>query len=254
VSPTPWAERAADRSPSVQRSRSRSVQQTRVIIDAARRLIMDKGGRFTTQELVKEAGVALQTFYRHFAGKDQLLVAVIGDMIAEAAAVYEERARHLPDPVARLRSYLDDVLASLNEEGDDNDSGPRFVTSEHLRLHQILPDEMAEATRPFVELVLRQVRLAEAEGLLAPTDPERDAWLVTRLVMTTYHHYAFATTDDSAEEIIDHLWSFCLAALGGSRPVTPVTPATPAAPAPSAAPAKRSRSSNPSKPSKARSR
>ena len=34
------------------------------ILDAARRLVDDKGEAFTTQELIKEAGVALQTFYR----------------------------------------------------------------------------------------------------------------------------------------------------------------------------------------------
>jgi TetR/AcrR family transcriptional regulator len=47
--------------------------QQQGIIDAARRLIIAQGSSFTTQDLIKEAGVALQTFYRHFAGKDQLL-------------------------------------------------------------------------------------------------------------------------------------------------------------------------------------
>jgi len=212
-SPESWAERAADRSPSVERSRSRSTKQAKAIIDAARRLIAEKGERFTTQDLIKEAHVALQTFYRHFAGKDQLLVAVIGDFVAEAAAQYEEAARHLPDPVARLRFYVMVTMRNLAPDGDN--SGPRFITAEHLRLHQIFPDDIAEATRPFAELVLRQLRAAEAEGLLAPADAERDAWHVTRLVMTTYHHYAFATTDESPDEIGEHLWAFCLAALGG---------------------------------------
>lgn len=216
-SPESWAERAADRSPSVQRSRLRSAKQAKVIIDGARRLIAEKGGRFTTQDLVKEAGVALQTFYRHFAGKDQLLVAVIGDLIAEAAAQYEEAARGLPDPVARLRFYVTSTLRAVGGD-DDEVMGPRFVTAEHWRLYQLFPAEVTEATRPFAELVLREIRAAEAAGLLAPTDPERDAWHVTRLVMTTYHHYAFATTDESVEEIGEHLWAFCLAALGGSKP------------------------------------
>ena len=80
----PWAERAADRSPAVQRSRARQMEQATLIVDAARRLIAERGERFTTQELVKEAGVALQTFYRIFAGKDQLLLAVFENLIAES--------------------------------------------------------------------------------------------------------------------------------------------------------------------------
>ena len=215
-SPGSWAERAADRSPAVERSRSRSTKQAKTIIDAARRLIAEKGEKFTTQELIKEAHVALQTFYRHFAGKDQLLVAVIGDLIAESVGQYEQAASRLPDPVARLRFYVMATLRNLTTGGDN--FGPRFITAEHWRLHQLFPDDIAEATRPFAEMVLRQIRAAEAEGLLAPADPERDAWHVTRLVMTTYHHYAFATADESAEDIGEHLWAFCLAALGGPRP------------------------------------
>ena len=37
------------------------VQQARLIVDAARRLVAEKGENFTTQDLIKEAGVALQT-------------------------------------------------------------------------------------------------------------------------------------------------------------------------------------------------
>jgi hypothetical protein len=57
-----WAERVADRSPVVRRSRDRGVEQARSIVAAARRLIESKGPNFTTQELIKEAGIALQTF------------------------------------------------------------------------------------------------------------------------------------------------------------------------------------------------
>lgn len=214
TTPDLWAERAADRSPSVQRSRARSIHQAKVIVDAARRLIARKGGTFTTQELVKEAGVALQTFYRQFAGKDQLLVAVLEDMIGEAAVQYEERARDLPDPVARLRSYVMDTLRTVGGQRGGAPAG--FVVSEHWRLHQIFPDEIAQAMRPWHDLVLREIQAAEAAGLLHPRDAEQDAWLVTRLVTAVYHHHAFAASDRSPEEIGEQVWGFCLAALGGS--------------------------------------
>ena len=62
-----WAERAADRSPVVQRSKE---QERRAghgrSLRRPRRLIETKGPSFTTQELIKEAGIALQTFYRYF--------------------------------------------------------------------------------------------------------------------------------------------------------------------------------------------
>jgi AcrR family transcriptional regulator len=207
-----WAERAADRSPSVQRSRSRSVQQAKVIVDAARRLVSEKGDNFTTQELVKEAGVALQTFYRYFGGKDQLLLAVIEDLIAESTVRYAELARDLPDPVARLRLYIVSAVTASDQE-DDAKFGARFVTSEHWRLHQLFPDELSEATRPFRDLVAGEIRAAVDAGLLHPADPTRDAWLIEQLVMAVFHHFAYATVKD--EGIGEALWQFCLAALGG---------------------------------------
>jgi TetR/AcrR family transcriptional regulator len=206
-----WAERAADRSPSVQRSRSKSIQQAEQIVVAARRLIEKQGGQFTTQELVKEAGVAIQTFYRCFGGKDQLMLAVLEDLMTESAQVYDEAARSLPDPVARLRLYLERVLGALERVSAP---GARVVAAEHWRLYQLYPDEVSQAIQPFVDLVHREVEAAAAQGLLAPTDPPRDAWLLTRLLMGVYHHYAFAEIDDM-DAVIEHTWAFCLGALGG---------------------------------------
>ena len=213
TSPLPWAERAADRSPTVQRSRARQIEQAEAVVKAARRLTAERGERFTTQELVKEAGVALQTFYRLFAGKDQLLLAVFEDMIAEYCVLVEEAARELPDPVARLRFYVTQTVQPL---GTDDSIGPRFVTAEHWRLHQLFPEEMSHATQAFTDLVARELEAAAAEGTLAPADPQRDAWFVTKLVMAVFHHYAFADPPPDTRAIGDELWAFCRGALGGT--------------------------------------
>jgi TetR/AcrR family transcriptional regulator len=214
-SPLPWAERAADRSPAVQRSRARQIEQAKVVVDAARRLIAERGDAFTTQELVKEAGVALQTFYRLFGGKDQLLLAVFEDLIAESCADYEEAARDLPDPVARLRFYIRATVGNIGEASAAG-IGARFVTAQHWRLYQLFPEEMDHATQHFTNLVVRQVELAAAEGLLVPKDPQRDAWFVTKLVMAVFHHYAFAAPPPDPAAVDEELWQFCLAALGGT--------------------------------------
>jgi len=211
TAPLGWAERAADRSPAVQRSRARQIEQAQAIVKAARRLIAERGERFTTQELVKEAGVALQTFYRLFAGKDQLLLAVFEDMIAESCERYEEAARALPDPVARLRFYV--TAAQQSAIVGTTDIGPRFVTAEHWRLYQLFPDEMSRATQPFTDLVARELEAAVAEGSLNSANPAADAWFVTKLVMAVFHHYAFADSDTGSQHVGDDLWDFCVRAL-----------------------------------------
>ena len=180
-----------------------------------RRLIVEKGSNFTTQELIKEAGVALQTFYNHFAGKDQLLLAVLEDMVAEAAAAFQERARGLPDPIARLHFYITVPLSMLRAE--DGQPGAQFTTAEHWRLYQIFPDEVAQADQPFADLLERELREAADAGLLHSADPARDALFAMHLVVSVYHHYAFATAHESLEDIAERLWMFCLAAFSGGR-------------------------------------
>ncbi|MDH4170709.1 MAG: TetR/AcrR family transcriptional regulator [Acidimicrobiia bacterium] len=208
-----WTERAAERSPSVQRSRSRSVEQARQIVEAARRLLAADDSGFTTQELAKEAGVALQTFYRYFAGKDELLLAVLEESIAEGCARMQERGAALDQPLDRLRLYVTGAIEALADEGAGS---ARFITAEHYRLHQIFPDELAAAARPFADMLVPEIEAAVAAGVLASGDIEHDAWFVTQLSMATFHHFAFATPDEPIDVVADQLWRFCLRALGGS--------------------------------------
>lgn len=186
------------------------------MLDAARTLIDAKGDDFTTQELAAEAGVALQTFYRYFASKDELLLAVIGDAMSDAVERWATTAGKLPDPLDRLKYYITSTLERLN--GDSHDAAmSKFVVSTRWRLHKQFPKELAEAEKPFVDLVRGEVSAAIAAGQLNPPDPEWDSWFVTELVRSVYHYYAFAAHDaDEIEVVKERLWRFCLTALGGT--------------------------------------
>ena len=198
----------------VRRSRSKGVEQARTIVQAAQRLIDAKGPSFTTQELIKEAGIALQTFYRYFPSKDHLLLAVIEDIIDENCKEYKRRASKLNDPVDRLRLYVTATVSGL----EGGRKGPSFITAEHWRLQTIYPDEISRATRPFTDLLVEQIREASATGDLDVPDPDYAAWLITQLVMAVFHHYDCAGLDEPSARIAARLWGFCLAALGGEGP------------------------------------
>ena len=207
-----WAERAAERS-LMQRSRSRSIEQARTIIEAGRRL-MERQGDFTTQELTKEAGVALQTFYRYFESKDQLLVAVLEDLIGSQTRAREAQAAAISDPVARLRFFVTWPVQTLGQPITFRST--RAITAQHWRLQQLFPDDMAQVDRPLVELIARTLVEARALGTLSPTDPEHEASLIIELVRSVFHRYAFASLDRSIDEIAEQVWTFCLRAVGGT--------------------------------------
>ena len=211
-----WVERAVERSPMVQRSRNRGMEQAQAIVRAARRLLAAQGTSFTTQELVKEAGVALQTFYRYFASKDQLLLAVFEDLISEFCDGLRAQVAEMKDPIERLHFCV--TIAARPPDSDAAEvTAPRFITSEHWRLQQEYPAEIAVAISPFSDLVAEEIENAVRAGTLRSSDPQSDAWHITQLVMAVFHHYAFAEAERSSEEVAERLWQFCLSGLGGPR-------------------------------------
>ena len=154
------------------------------IVAAARRLIVERGDQFTTQELVKEAGVALQTFYRIFGGKDQLLLAVIGDAMSEACERWSAAAGELSDPLDRLRYYITSTLEGLDGEGR-HAATARFIVSTRWQLHRQFPTELAETEKPFVDLLRGEVTRAVDAGLLNCPDPEWDPWFLAELARSS---------------------------------------------------------------------
>jgi TetR/AcrR family transcriptional regulator len=211
-----WVERAVDRSAAVQRSRTRIANQVRLMLDAARRLIRDKDD-FTTQDLVGEAGVALQTFYRYFASKDEFLLAVIGDAMTEACERWSLAVAELPDPMDRLRFYITAPLVQF--QGDSHDAAAmRFIVSTHWHLHRIFPNELAEAGKPLVDLMITEINHAAELGLLRPRNPRWDGWFIVELLRSINHYYAYAATAGGDLNVTkEKLWQFCRAALGVSQ-------------------------------------
>lgn len=218
-----WADRAAERSPTVRRSRARGVEQAKVIVDAAQRLIALKGNAFTTQELVNEAGIALQTFYRYFEGKDRLVLAVIEHMITASAERYRDAARRIDDPLERLHFYVTTVIRDLAIQ-EDGMSSARFVATEHWRLQALFPEEMARVDHAYVELLQDEIDAAADAGLLDPPDRSASGWLLAQLVRAVFHHYAFVTPG-SCDVIGERVWEFCLAGLGGGHITADRSPA-----------------------------
>src|SRR5262245_46132328 len=188
------------------RNGTRGPANTEALLAAAHRLVAERGENFTTQDLIKEADVALQTFYRHFGGKDQILLAVVADLIRGHCDQLARTGEAIADPVDRFHHYIVGTLSTLGAPGV---AGARFMTSQHWRLRSEYPDELAAATKPFADLVQVVLEEARDQGRLSPRDPERDAWLINKLVMSVFHHYAFVD-DPASSTVATDVWEFCL--------------------------------------------
>jgi TetR/AcrR family transcriptional regulator len=195
VSPT------TERAPSETRSR---------ILAATVRLVGERADAITIQDVVKEAGVALQTFYRAFNGKDELWLAAIADLIRAASERFWSDADGIDDPLQRIRCHITSVVGELRL-ADDGGASARFIATERTRLAGLFPEAATRADQPIVDLFETEIRAANRAGQARSADPARDAFFITQLVMSVYRDSAFRSVVDAS--LADEMWRFCLRAL-----------------------------------------
>jgi TetR/AcrR family transcriptional regulator len=177
------------------------------LIRAGQALVLEGEGQFTVRQLADRAGVALQTFYRHFGSKDELLLAVLEENVEDGAAEMEAIAAREADPVEQLRVVIQ--LPILMTTEPEVYRRLRFHARERLRLSELDPAESELAFAPYRRLVEDHLRLVDRVA----ADPARDADLVMRLVVAYAHAIGIGALPWSADECADHLWEFCRAAL-----------------------------------------
>ena len=64
------------------------------------------GDRPTVAEIVREAGLSNQAFYRHFASKDDLVAAIVDAGARRLASYVEHRMAAFDDPVDQVRASM----------------------------------------------------------------------------------------------------------------------------------------------------
>jgi AcrR family transcriptional regulator len=126
-------------------------------------------------DIVREAGLSNQAFYRHFQSKDELLAAVLADGQRRLVATLDERMLAAPPGVARVRAWVEVVLAQARNTAAAANTRPFAIHG--LRLADRFPEQWS-ASREELLAPLRSA-LLEAGG-----DPD-DAALVYHLAMGT---------------------------------------------------------------------
>lgn len=96
----------------------------RQILDGAARLFARNGFHATSmQDVLKEVDLSAGAVYRYFSGKDELIAAIVKDVLGEIRASFEEVVRQSPPPppdvlVGAVLSRTLRVYSSLSEEGE----------------------------------------------------------------------------------------------------------------------------------------
>jgi TetR/AcrR family transcriptional regulator len=198
--------------PSLDRARVRRTEVAERLVDAARQLTWAAGGpSFTVTQVVAAAGSSLKSFYRCFAGKDELLVALFEDDARRGAAALEAMVDTGSDPRERLQRAVAGLFGFVSVDGRLPYAAA--LVREHLRLAESHPEQLRGVLQPFVELFEREVARAQAAGVVRTGDAGRDARTLFHLVVSHLHALICHQIDEPPDDVAEHLWRFCSAAL-----------------------------------------
>ena len=119
------------------------------IVGEGRRLIMTRGyNGFSYADVAAAIGIRKASIHHHFAGKNDLVAAVVEQSRALIRAQVEQLARAEPDAIEQLRAY-----AGYWERCIADDSAPFCVAAMLAAELPSLPDDVAGVVRAhFVEL------------------------------------------------------------------------------------------------------
>ncbi|SPF04734.1 TetR/AcrR family transcriptional regulator [Streptomyces sp. MA5143a] len=144
-------------------SQERLDARRRQILDAAARCFARNGFHATSmQDVLKEADLSAGAVYRYFTGKEELIAAIVAEVISEIRGAFQEAAarRPLPSPEILIGMVIRQILGKEPTLGPNGGSlYPRLmvqVWAETLRnpdLQNVLNDGFAQVRQPWVEIV-----------------------------------------------------------------------------------------------------
>jgi AcrR family transcriptional regulator len=199
-----WRDRALERS--LEPARARSVERLERLVDAARELANETGSAaFTVAQVTGRAGLSLKSFYRCFAGKDDLLVALIEEDSRLGAVIITDLVGRHVDPAARARAYVVGVFELLTHPGAIGYAG--VLVREHRRLSEERPDDLRRALAPMIAVLESEIVAATRASAHASRDTARDAEMVFALVLEGIHDVTLGRVEPLDEAA--YLWDFC---------------------------------------------
>jgi AcrR family transcriptional regulator len=163
------------------------------------------------QLVAREAGVSARTFYRHFADKDALLVALVQDEMARAGLRLRAAVARADGAVAQVAAWVAGVMGAAADP--KRVARARLFTVQQMVMREHA-DEVAAGTALLIEPLAEALEIGRREGMFPWADVERDAALIYGLTGNQLSRALVAPPTRTVDELIAETTSFALRALG----------------------------------------
>jgi AcrR family transcriptional regulator len=181
------------------RQREASAEVERILAAAVQVMERVSPEAPTVSHIVAEAGSSKKAFYRYFAGKDDLLLAVMERGIGIVTSYLDHQMAKVQRPQDKVIRWIEGALAQV--------SAPHLTSMSSAVVAQMTNTEsLGGIMAPMRDLLLAPVTEAGS------TDPRRDAEAIFELTMATMRRYVGSHRQPSPADTA-HLVRFCLRGL-----------------------------------------
>jgi AcrR family transcriptional regulator len=153
-------------------------------------------------DIVAAAGVSNKAFYRYFAGKDDLMLAVMERGVGLVVSYLQHQMAKESTPEGKISRWISGALAQVADPELIGMS--RAVIGQMSDKRRMGEEETMAAMRDLLVAPIRD---------LGSADPQRDADAVFVCTVGTMRRYV-NSTDQPGRKDINHLVGFCLRGLG----------------------------------------
>ena len=178
--------------------------------------ILGETGRtdFTVLEVVERSKTSLRAFYQHFATKDELLLALVEKIMADASERWRAEIAPLSSTEA-LQTLIRRITAP--PESSTQDSINRGLTYYNDHLLETRPREFAAVLAPLHALIVDIIGRGVAEGAFrTDLDTDADAAILMQTVLGALRLRDLGAGLNGVPIDGDHVFAFCLRSLQSS--------------------------------------
>jgi AcrR family transcriptional regulator len=222
-----WQQRTIERR--LSSARARALARSSRFLATALELVEESGkADFTIQTLIDRSNLSLRAFYQHFAGKEELLLALYENVTSQFTEGIRQEVAAADGPMEQLEAFCRGVLSRAESS---EAVGGRVMTIYNLSLEIERPDDFAKVWEPHLKLLTKIITSCARAGLVrTDLSPAQLTTLVNTTLTALAQIGVFHLGGKGSKLTEDQLWAWC------KQAVTPPAPQAKARPARKAAP------------------
>lgn len=163
------------------------------------------------REILREAELSTQVFYRHFRSKDELMLVLLDDGRRRLADYLRHKMTKAGDPIGAIGAWIEGTLAQAANPRAASRTRPFIAHLGHLQ--EQYPDEHRESVQVLVRLLEEAITAAADAGRLTSDDPHADAMAVYHLTEGSMELHLRESSAPTRKQVA-HLVAFALRGLG----------------------------------------